>query len=58
MAGGAPPNPTLSRSSAVARGAGGVVTISHNEAFVANLCNEYWTVANGGAPPPPHTNLH
>lgn len=26
---------------------GGVVTISHNEAFVSNLCNEYWTVANG-----------
>jgi ATPase subunit of ABC transporter with duplicated ATPase domains len=26
---------------------GGVVTISHNEAFVENLCNEYWLVADG-----------
>eukprot|EP01052_Picozoa_sp_SAG31_P032016 SAG31_NODE_3464_length_4244_cov_3.817370_4_plen_110_part_00 len=26
---------------------GGVITISHNEAFVSNLCDEYWTVENG-----------
>jgi ATPase subunit of ABC transporter with duplicated ATPase domains len=26
---------------------GGVITISHNEAFVENLCNEYWLVSDG-----------
>jgi ATPase subunit of ABC transporter with duplicated ATPase domains len=26
---------------------GGVITISHNAAFVNALCNEYWTVADG-----------
>lgn len=26
---------------------GGVVTISHNEAFVSQLCNELWHVGSG-----------
>eukprot|EP00958_Prasinococcus_capsulatus_P000896 scaffold80_cov382-Prasinococcus_capsulatus_cf.AAC.3 len=26
---------------------GGVLTISHNEAFVNELCTEWWTVADG-----------
>ena len=26
---------------------GAVITISHNQAFVESLCNEYWIVENG-----------
>ena len=41
-------NDTLAAlTQALKRFKGGVITISHNEAFVANLCNEFWLVADG-----------